>query len=79
MRVSSAGNVGIGTTTPSEKLEVAGNIKVGNATIHSGTGGPNGAITGNVGDLFLRTDGGAGTTLYVKESGNATNTGWVAK
>ena len=34
---------------------------------------------GGVGDLFLRTDGGAGTTLYVKESGNATTAGWVAK
>jgi len=28
--------------------------------------------------MYTRTDGGAGTTLYVKESGTA-NTGWVAK
>jgi len=28
MRIDSAGNVGIGTTTPGEKLEVSGNIKV---------------------------------------------------
>ena len=28
MRITSAGNVGIGTTIPSEKLEVAGNIRV---------------------------------------------------
>lgn len=31
-----------------------------------------------VGSLFTRTDGGASTTLYVKESGTG-NTGWVAK
>lgn len=43
-----------------------------------GSGSPEGAITGNVGDVFLRTNGSSGATLYVKESGNATNTGWVA-
>ena len=36
-------------------------------------------MNGNVGDLFLRTDGGAGSTLWVKESGNGANTGWAAK
>lgn len=35
-------------------------------------------MTANVGSLFLRTDGGSGTTLYVKESGTG-NTGWAAK
>lgn len=44
----------------------------------SGTGTPEGAVTAPVGSLFTRTDGGASTTLYVKESG-AGNTGWVAK
>jgi hypothetical protein len=47
--------------------------------IRAGTGDPNGAIVGTVGDLWRRTDGGAGSTLYVKESGNQTNTGWAAK
>jgi hypothetical protein len=46
--------------------------------ISSGTGTPEGVVTANVGSLFLRTDGGAGTTLYVKESGTG-NTGWVGK
>ena len=50
----------------------------GTAIWTSGTGSPNGAVTAPVGSLFTRTDGGAGTTLYVKESG-AGNTGWVAK
>jgi hypothetical protein len=45
----------------------------------SGTGDPNGVVIGSQGDLYSRTDGGAGTTFYVKESGTATNTGWVGK
>lgn len=50
----------------------------GTAIWTSGTGTPEGAVTAPVGSLFTRTDGGAVTTLYVKESG-AGNTGWVAK
>jgi hypothetical protein len=46
--------------------------------ILSGAGTPEGAVTANVGSLFLRNDGGAGTTFYVKESGTG-NTGWAAK
>lgn len=48
------------------------------ATIRAGTGTPEGAVTASAGSMFLRTDGGAGTTLYIKESGTG-NTGWVAK
>lgn len=44
----------------------------------AGTGTPEGAVTAPVGSLFTRTDGGANTTLYVKESGTG-NTGWIAK
>lgn len=51
----------------------------GGPRVRQGTGVPNGVVTGSVGDLFLRTDGGANTTLWVKESGTATNSGWVAK
>jgi hypothetical protein len=46
--------------------------------IHIVRGSPNGAEIGSVGHLALRVDGGASTTLYVKESGNQTNTGWRA-
>lgn len=46
--------------------------------ITSGTNTPEGALSAPVGSLFLRTNGGASTTLYVKESG-AGNTGWAAK
>lgn len=48
------------------------------ALVKTGTGTPEGAVTASVGTLFLRTDGGTSTTLYVKESGTG-NTGWVAK
>ena len=44
----------------------------------TGAGTPEGGLTAPVGSMFTRTDGGAGTTLYVKESGIG-NTGWVAK
>jgi len=42
------------------------------------TGTPEAQITAPVGSLCTRTDGGAATTLYVKESGSG-NTGWAAK
>lgn len=48
------------------------------ALLYTGTGSPESVITAGVGALYLRTDGGAGTCLYVKESGTG-NTGWVAK
>lgn len=49
-----------------------------NLMISTGTGSPEGIVTAVVGSLFLRTDGGATTTLYVKTSGVG-NTGWTAK
>ena len=44
----------------------------------SGSGSPEGSFAAVVGSLWSRTDGGAGTSLYVKESGTG-NTGWVGK
>lgn len=43
-----------------------------------GSGDPESVITAPIGSLYLRTDGGAGTTLYVKQSGTG-NTGWAGK
>lgn len=45
--------------------------------IISGAGTPEGVVTAPVGSQFHRTDGGAGTTIYRKETGTG-NTGWVA-
>lgn len=46
--------------------------------VRRGPGSPEGVVTAPVGVIWLREDGGAATTLYVKESGTG-NTGWVAK
>jgi hypothetical protein len=44
----------------------------------SGSGSPESVVTAPIGSLYTRTDGGASTTLYVKESGTG-STGWIAK
>lgn len=46
--------------------------------VHVGTGDPEGSETGNIGDIYLRTDGGPGNSLYLKQAGGAGNTGWVS-
>lgn len=43
-----------------------------------GSGSPESVVTADVGSIYMRTDGGASTSIYVKESGTG-NTGWVAK
>ena len=63
-----------------------GNLKIRNESlgiswtvgIYVVEGSPEGSLVANVGSMALRRDGGAGTVLYVKESGLG-NTGWVAK
>ena len=82
--LASNGNVGIANTSPAQKLDVSGNIKtsgsliVNGPTISSGAGNPNGLVIAPTGSIYLNTSGGAGTTLYVKESGVG-NVGWVGK
>ncbi len=46
--------------------------------IFYGNNTPEAAVTAPVGCIYLRLNGGAVTTLYVKESGTG-NVGWVAK
>jgi hypothetical protein len=68
----------VGTTTPNF---FAGPIRMGTTggpLWQTGSGSPEGAVTAPVGSLYTRTDGGASTTLYVKESGTG-DTGWIAK
>lgn len=80
MSIENTGNVNITNgnsvlSTANRAIEFAGN---GSVLWRCGAGTPEGAVTAPVGSLFTRTDGGANTTLYVKESGTG-NTGWVAK
>ncbi len=44
-----------------------------------GTGTPEGFVSAGVGSTYQRRDGGAGTCLYLKQSGGTGNTGWVAQ
>lgn len=64
--------VSLGTSSKSFK-----EAWVGGVLWSAGTGSPEGVVTAPVGSLFTRTDGGSGSTLYVKESGTG-NTGWTA-
>ncbi len=45
---------------------------------HVGSGTPNGVVSAPMGHIYINTLGGAGTTLWVKQSGSS-NTGWVGK
>lgn len=56
----------------------AGGIVLGTVKVLAGAGTPEAAVTAPVGSLYLRSNGGAATCLYIKESGTG-NTGWVAK
>jgi hypothetical protein len=58
-------------------IDTEGKITLGSAGVQilTGTGDPESVHTAVVGSLFLRTDGGSATTLYVKETGSG-NTGW---
>lgn len=60
----------LGEWTPWRKAIDSGVLMFGN-------GSPEGVVTAPVGTLYRRTDGGASSTLYVKESGTG-NTGWKA-
>jgi len=51
-------------------------FSIGEVTIYTGAGTPENNQAGSVGDVYLRTDGSTGTTMYIKESGSDTDTGW---
>lgn len=56
----------------------AGGIVLGTVKDLAGANTPEGAVAAPVGSTYRRTNGGAGTCFYVKESGTG-NTGWTAK
>jgi hypothetical protein len=57
----------------------AGSFTVGTAQILTGTLPPNGRVTAPQGSYYTNSQGGAGATLWIKETGGSTNQGWVAK
>jgi len=71
IKVSSTGNVGIGTTAPSEKLEVSGvgvvssRITSTNSTAQLITSGTVGQIYNTTGDLYLTNGSTTNSTLFV--------------
>jgi hypothetical protein len=71
---------------PEDALIVGGAVSrgggapaTGGGRMLAGLGAPTDRVEGNVGDVFQRLDGDSGPKLFVKESGNATRDGWVAK
>jgi hypothetical protein len=45
--------------------------------VYRGYGTPLNVVSAGIGSLYMRLDGGAGTTIYEKESGTDAS-GWVA-
>ncbi len=60
------------------KVDSFGRLVIGanNISILAGGNSPNGVTAGDVGSLYLQTNGGAATAVWVKETGSG-NTGWV--
>lgn len=74
------------TGTAADKLYFYGADRSSGATVQQrwrltmdleGTGSPEGVVTAGPGTRYTNTTGGAGTTLYLKETGTG-NTGWRA-
>lgn len=63
------------SVAPIEELYIGGDSSEEAPSITSGTGAP--GAGGAVGSIYLRSDGGSGPRLYVKETSGAS--GWVAK
>jgi len=72
---------------PFKRLYVGEDIRLGYGAsagtqvryIKWGASSPEGVVTANIGSLYLRTDGGTNTTLYIKTADNGEATGWTAK
>lgn len=71
-------NVNVGSSTfRVNRSYVASRYYTSTVFDSSGTGSPEGVVAAAIGSTYRRTDGGANTSFYVKESGTGT-TGWVS-
>lgn len=84
-QISLIGNTFLGGVTTqiksypvSASILIGGNRNAGAIYTISGSS-PLNVITGSIGDVCYRLDGGSNTTMYVKESGFKTTSGWTAK
>jgi len=82
LRRDADGSISFSVDRATGNILSTGTLQLGGPTgpvVRAGAGSPEGVVVGSPGDLYLNTNGGAGTTLWVKESGSATNTGWISK
>jgi hypothetical protein len=70
--------ISYGRRSPEATIVTFSGAKIAVPAVFNCTGTPEGSINAPIGSLCLRSDGGANTTLYVKESGTG-SVGWVAK
>lgn len=75
---------GTGTSIVNVTLNVSSNpvfttTVINGIKIRAGIGSPETVEIGSPGDIYLDKNGGANITIYIKESGVATNVGWTAK
>jgi len=66
------GNLGIGTTAPSEKSEVVGNQKVSGNDIHTAIPGTDHTTSGQVIALTATANSAIGDVIYIASTGKAT-------
>ena len=81
VRANGETGAGLSIDATNQDVTIDNNLRMGSTTgpiWTTGSGTPEGSVTAPIGSLYTRTDGGSGTTLYVKESGTG-NTGWTAK
>lgn len=65
-------------STTAQLATMADTPVAGIVTVSAGDGSPEGVVTAVKGSIYQRTDGGLGTTFYVKETGTGTS-GWLPK
>jgi hypothetical protein len=59
--------------------ELAAAVSVLAGRVFVGEGSPESVVVADTGSVYLRTDGGTSTTLYIKTADAGLATGWTAK